>query len=391
MNGRTFRIGVEGLDVNGLFASLGFTGFGPSRFDPSPEPAVVWQVRGERTSMLRKGVRLNCPRRPGVYGMVNARSELIYVGKAKSLRARLLGYFRPNSRDPKAGRIVAQSHVILWEPLPSEFAALLRELELIRRWRPRYNVQGQPARWRRSYVCVGRRPAPYVFLASKPPATAQGCYGPVPGGRQAREAVRRVNDWFGLRDCPQKQEMIFAEQGELFPMIRAAGCIRHEIGTCVGPCTGRCTRATYQDAVRAAEAFLAGTDLSAVQRIEEEMQAASREQAYERAATLRDRLESLCWIREQMDHLRRSSEQPPFVYPVGGFWYVVVQGRVTTVLPAPRDEAGRRAALAEAALLDRKRSAPGRCLAIDEVDGVLLVATWFNRHPEERARIIPLS
>lgn len=382
--------------MSSLFSGVAFTGFGPSRFDPQGEPVTAWQVRGERPGVLRKGVRLNCPRRPGVYGMLNVRGELIYVGKAKSLRTRLLTYFRPQSRDPKAGRILDQARVIVWEPLPSEFAALLRELELIRRWRPRYNVQGQPARWRRSYVCVGRRPAPHVFLAPKPPSTATACFGPVPAGRQAREAVRRVNDWFGLRDCPQPQEMIFAEQGELFPMVRAAGCIRHEIGGCLGPCTGSGTRAAYLEAVRSAEAFLAGTDLSALTRIEAAMTAASANMAFERAASLRDRLESLRWLRQQMDHLQQATQQPPFVYPIHGvdgrhFWYVVAQGRVTAVLPAPRDETERRSRLTEAQRLSRLRSAVGRYLAIEEVDGVLLVGAWFRRHPDERRRTLPLD
>src|SRR5262249_53699103 len=162
--------------------------------------------------------------------MVDARGELIYVGKAKCLRSRLLSYFRPHSRDPKAGKIVAQTRQLAWEPAASEFAALLRELELIRRWQPRWNVAGQPKRLRRGSVCVGRRPAPYVFLARQPPATAQSCSGPVPLGETAREAVRRLNDLYRLRDCPQAQTMSFRDQGELFPEERSAGCLRYEIG-----------------------------------------------------------------------------------------------------------------------------------------------------------------
>src|SRR5262249_38389065 len=155
-------------------------------------------------------------------GMVDANDELIYVGKAKCLRARLLSYFRRGSRDAKAGRIVEQARRIAWEVLPSEFAALLRELELIRRWQPRCNVQGRPGRRRYVYVCLGRRPAPYLFLAAHPPGTAMAAFGPVPAGRRAREAVRRLNDWFRLRDCPQAQEMVFAEEVELFPIARPA-------------------------------------------------------------------------------------------------------------------------------------------------------------------------
>src|SRR5262249_59495239 len=102
--------------------------------------------------------------------MLDANDTLIYVGKAKELRARLLSYFRGRSRDPKAGRILEPTQTVVWEHAASEFAALLRELELIRRWRPRFNVQGQPHRRARTFICLGRRPAPYAFLLRRPPA-----------------------------------------------------------------------------------------------------------------------------------------------------------------------------------------------------------------------------
>src|SRR5207302_1043858 len=153
--------------MKGLFARLVFSSFGPNRLFPDVPPVAV-AIHGRRPSRLREQVRTACPRLPGVYGMVDRRGELIYVGKAKDLRARLLSYFRPNSREPKAGHILHETRLLAWEVGPSEFAALLRELELIPRWHPRCNVQGQPRRARRVYVCLGRRPAPYAFLASRP-------------------------------------------------------------------------------------------------------------------------------------------------------------------------------------------------------------------------------
>src|SRR5262245_464075 len=159
--------------------------------------------------------------------MLDARGELIYVGKAKDLRSRLLSYFRPKSRDPKAGSIIRRTNVLAWEVLPTEFSALLRELELIRRWEPCFNCQGRPRRWRPVWLCLGRRPASYAFIATRIPSTAQTAYGPLPNGPFAHEAARRVNDLFQLRDCPQTQEMHFAEEQELFPVLRTPGCIRY--------------------------------------------------------------------------------------------------------------------------------------------------------------------
>ncbi len=379
--------------MNGLFSRLAFHHFGPNRLDPSPEPPPLYRVASRRVAGLRAGVRLDCPREPGVYGMVDADGELVYVGKAKSLRARLLSYFRPASRDAKAGRILEHTRCIVWEPQPSEFAALLRELELIRRWLPRYNVQGRPNRWRHRYVCLGRRPAPYAFLAARPPGTAFACFGPVPAGRQAQEAVRRVNDWFRLRDCPQSQEMAFADEGELFPVARAAGCLRLGIETCLGPCAGACTRTDYLRQVRAAQAFLAGISAGPLEALERQMTEAAAALRFERAAALRDRLEPLRWLRDHLERLKAAREQHSFVYPVAGhdgrdLWYLIHHGRVAAAVPAPQNDAEHCRAAAAVEEVFQGQNARGRLLAIEEVDQVLLVAAWFRKRPEERARTL---
>jgi excinuclease ABC subunit C len=322
--------------------------------------------------------------------MVDVNGDLIYIGKAKCLRTRLLSYFRVRSRDAKAGRILGRSRAIVWEQTPSEFAALLRELELIRRWLPLFNVQGRPRGRSRLYVCLGRRPAPYVFLAHRPPAGALACFGPVPGGGQAREAVRRLNDWFGLRDCPQRQEMLFADQQELFPILRAAGCLRYEIGSCLGPCVGACTRADYANRVRAVRAFLAGVDKAPVEALERDMAAASAALAFERAAGLRDQLEVLRWLDDQLGRLRRARQRYSFLYPLKGeegreLWYLIHHGHVAAVLEAPRDTAARSSAadVVEAVFYQKKTWAGS--VASHDIDGVLLVSAWFRRHPEQKA------
>jgi excinuclease ABC subunit C len=324
--------------------------------------------------------------------MIGAKGELIYVGKAKCLRGRLLSYFRPRSRDPKAGRILEHTRALIWEVAPSEFAALLRELELIRRWQPRFNYQGQPYRRRRTYVCVGRAPAPYLFLSKRPPADAPACFGPVPSGPRAREAVRRLNDWFRLRDCTQAVPLAFADQGELFPVDRTAACLRYEIGTCLGPCAAACTRGEYTTQVRGARAFLAGKDISLLDTLKKAMTEAAAELAYERAQVHHDKFEALRWLHEQLERLRLAQERHSFVYPVAGtsgksLWYLIHRGRVVGAVRAPRTPAeGQAVAGRVEAVCGRKP--PAGPLDAEEVDGVLLVAAWFRRHPEERRRTL---
>jgi excinuclease ABC subunit C len=377
------------MAVHGLFRREVFVGFGPCGL--SGVEAPLFSIRARRARKLRQAVREHGPRLPGVYGMLDVAGELIYVGKARSLRNRLFSYFRP-SRDEKAERIIRETRGLVWEVADSEFAALLRELELIRRWQPRFNVQGQPRRHRRCYVCLGRRPAPYAFAIAKPPRNALACFGPVPGIRRAREAARRLNDWYRLRDCPQKQPMIFADQRELFPLVLTPGCIRHDIGNCLGPCAAACTQPDYAFNVQAARDFLEGRDSTPLEVIERDMNTASAALQFERAAELRDRLDSLRWLSRHLERLRQAVRHS-FVYPVPGHdggltWYLVREGLVRAAVPPGADEAGRHHALTMLEDVFRSGVAVGGPTGLEEVDGVLLVAGWFARHRDERLRVL---
>lgn len=379
--------------MSGLFPPAIFTDFGPSAYLPNLEACRLRHTDIGKSAKLRAQIRLLAPRQPGVYGMVDAHHELIYVGKAKNLRARLCSYFRPRSRPPKAGKIVAQTRRILWEICPGEFASLLRELELIRRWRPRFNVQGQPLRRRHTFICVGRKPAPYAFLAADPPRTALSVYGPIPAGRRANEAVRRVNDCFLLRDCPQAVEIVFPDQGELFPEVRDAGCLRLELAMCVGPCTGTCSRAAYQAQLQQARAFLAGTDVSPMSLLEQQMEAAAAAQEYERAAALRDRLAPLQWLAGRLERLRYARQRLSFVYPVSGLdgsqvWYLVHGARTLAAVPAPTDAESKARARDAIESAFRAERASWLREAYEHADGMMLVLAWFRKHPAELKRTL---
>ena len=102
-----------GWTLEGLFARPAFSGFGPMGLRPESESPHLHTIKARRPGRLRALLRQDCPRLPGVYGMIDPRGELIYVGKAKNLRARLLSYFRPRSRDPKAGRILKRTRSLV--------------------------------------------------------------------------------------------------------------------------------------------------------------------------------------------------------------------------------------------------------------------------------------
>ncbi len=379
--------------AGGLFQTGPFLDFGPSAYLLTGDASRTFRTAPARAGRLRSQVRLLAPAKPGVYGMLDRHQELIYVGKAKSIRSRLLSYFRSRSRPPKAGKIIAQTTCVLWQVCPGEFASLLRELELIRRWRPRFNVQGQPLRRRHTFVCLGRKPAPYAFLAAEPPRTATSVFGPVPAGRRAQEAVRRLNDAFQLRDCPQAVEMIFPEQGGLFPQVPPSGCMRLDLGTCLGPCTGGCSHRAYQAQLQKARDFLSGKDAGPVPDLQQQMEQAAAAQHFERAAVLRDRLAPLEWLSRRLERLRYARHKLSFVYPVVGpdgdeAWYLIHGARTLAVVPAPTDPERKTAARRAIDAAFRDVRSGWLREAYEHADGMMLVLAWFRRHPAELKRTL---
>lgn len=371
-----------------MFAVRRFAGFGSSAFDPLA--AALHGVSAKSQSVLRDRLRAKCPKKPGVYGMIDPRGRLVYVGKSKCLRGRLLSYFRANSRDPKAGRILDTARRIVWEETHSEFAALLRELELIRRWQPSYNVQGQPGRRRVVYVVLNRSTAAHFTVVREPAAKALASWGPIVGASNVRAAIRRLNDAFRLRDCESKQAIHFSDQGSLFPILRQAGCLRFEIGTCCGPCNEGTTRLDYGRQVRSARAFLDGRDTAILRQLESDMQSAAAKLEYERAIALRDKFVPLRWLDCRLAWLRDARNSLSFVYPIFGddgrsLWYVIRRGQVQAVVETPHNAATR--ASVRKVLHDAFERSVSPSVA-DQMDSILLVASWFRRRPEERGRLM---
>jgi excinuclease ABC subunit C len=323
--------------------------------------------------------------------MLDRGGELVYVGKAKSLRARLLSYFRRRSRDPKAGRILSRTRTLVWEPAANEFAALLRELELIQRWRPRFNVFGQPRHGRLAFVCLGRAPAPYLFLTRQIPRQCVAVCGPVRSCRAIQEAIRFLNDFFRLRDCPCRVPMVFANAKALFSEPLTPGCLRLDVGTCTGPCAAACSEQDYGRQVRAATGFLNGVNSHVIEHLEQAMATAANEQAFERAAGLRDRLQAILHLQAAVDRVRQAQELPPRMYECGVaprdfVWHLLQRGRVAATFARPQTAAEHETTMRRACglLCSMLRHSP---VAAEELDEVLLVAAWFRKHPEELERV----
>ncbi len=344
-------------------------------------------------AVMRAHVRATAKDRPGVYRMLSSDGEIVYVGKSKKVRTRLLSYFRCAFPEEKGARIVREADRIEWEYTPSEFAALLEELRLIKRFRPRLNVAMKRDARHFAFIKLTRGPAPKLLVVRGAGADdAQIYYGPFHGAQRVGDAVRELNDALGLRDCRLDQPMHFADQPELFQIFpRTPGCIRHEIRKCLGPCVGGCTSREYDERVRMVRAFLDGGDDGPMEAIRADMQAASELMAFERAAALRDKLQRLEGLREQFIRFRFAVETLSFVYTVPGHEgddrvYLIRRGRVRGEYAMPRSEHERIRLLEMVENVFDPVERDSAQVPSHEVDELLLLSSWFRRFPAELAR-----
>ena len=360
-------------------------------------------MRREPTSdaqlaVMRALVKDGAADRPGIYRMLSRTGEVVYVGKSKRVRTRLLSYFRCAYPEEKGARILREAESIEWEYTPSEFAALLRELRLIKTYRPRLNVQMKRDGLHYAFIKVTRGPAPRLAVVRGPSADdASIYYGPFVGAQRMEEALRELSDALMLRDCGSDMKMHFSDQGELFQLSpRTPGCIRYEIGRCLGPCVGGCTVSEYQERVAMARAFLDGSSDGPMEMLRSKMEQASAELQFERAASFRDKLNRLEALREQFGRLRFAVEKLSFVYTVPGHdgadrVYLVKRGVVRAELDKPRStwQRGKLKRLVEDIFGSNEK--PSTVVPTHEIDELLLLSSWFRRFPAEMDRTKPVS
>lgn len=346
---------------------------------------------------LRERVKRLAEERPAVYRMVDPTGRVLYVGKARRLRTRLLSYFRARYPDDKAARIIHAAADVQWDYAPSEFAALLGEIRAIKRFRPPLNVAGNRKR-QAVFVTVLGGPAPRL-AASRWPSPARGeerVYGPFVSPRRVREGIRALNDLLGLRDCPPRMPMVFADQGDLFAEPRQAACLRHDIGQCLGPCAGLVTLERYGAAAAAAVAFLEARSVRPLDRVIDAMQRSAAEAEYEAATRWREKFEALEWLLSATVRARAAVELLTFVYRDPGTHgddraYLIRRGLVRASFPYPTTPIEREAFQAAVAEELAREVPEDAVLPVEGVDEMLVVMAWFRRHPEALRRTRPLE
>ena len=221
---------------------------------------------------------------PGVYRMLDAENRVLYVGKARSLRARVSNYSRPGN-SPRIERMIALTTSMMFLITRTETEALLLEQNLIKQLKPKYNVL---LRDDKSFpnILLGKSHDYPQIKKHRGARKEKGSYfGPFASAGAVNRTLNQLQKAFLLRNCSD-------------PMFesRTRPCLQHQIKRCSAPCTGEISLEDYAESVRDAERFLSGRSTKIQEELAEQMMIASEAMEFERAAALRDRIKALTQV-----------------------------------------------------------------------------------------------
>jgi excinuclease ABC subunit C len=318
------------------------------------------------------------PDRPGVYRMLDAAGKILYVGKARSLKARVGSYFRADQLQPKVQAMVRLVAAIEVTVTSSDAEALLLEHNLIKTHRPRFNVTLRDDK-SFPYVHLSAHEFPRLSFYRGSRKLPGRLFGPYPSASAVHETLNQLHKLFRLRSC---KDSFFAN--------RSRPCLEYQIGRCSAPCTGLIDAAAYARDVESAAMVLDGRTQAVTARLGAEMDRASERLEFERAALLRDQLATMTAVQARQVVTRARAGLDTDVIAVageGGSFCVALMfvrgGQVlgtSTYFPrAPISDAPEVLAAFVAQHFLEREAPPRICLshAIEEAD--LLAATLSER------------
>ncbi len=285
----------------------------PSLPEMEMDEALPGTLKAGRAAILRFAKL--APPAPGVYRMIDGKGDVLYVGKAKSIRKRVANYARPTAYDARIARMVAATVTLEFVTTKTETEALLLEANLIKRLRPRFNV-----------LLRDDKSFPYILITSDHWAAQilkhRGArsrkghyYGPFASAGAVNRTINTLERAFLLRSCT-----------DAFFEARTRPCLLHQIKRCSAPCTGEIDFPGYSELVKQANDFLSGRSSLVQKRLASEMDKASAALDFEHAAMYRDRLSALSAIQGHQGINPRTIEEADVfaVHQQGGYTCVEV-------------------------------------------------------------------
>ena len=264
---------------------------------------------------IENAVRL-APTSPGVYRMLNAASDVLYVGKAKNVRKRLSSYARANAPLPaRILRMIAATVNVEIVSTTTETEALLLEANLIKQLRPRFNVQLRDDKSFPYILITGDHWAPQILKHRGAQSRPGRYFGPFASAGAVNRTITALQRAFLIRSCTDG-----------FFESRTRPCLLYQIRRCAGPCTREIDFPGYTELVREATEFLSGRSHAVKQELAAEMEKASNELEFETAALYRDRLAALSAIQSQQGINPRTVEEADVfaIHQEGGYSCVEV-------------------------------------------------------------------
>src|SRR2546421_3518163 len=278
--------------------------------DESAEPAEGPLASG--VAAIQRYAK-SAPQAPGVYRMIDAKAEVLYVGKAKSIRKRIVSYAREAGHTARIMRMIAATATIEFVSTTTETEALLLEANLIKRLRPRFNVLLRDDK-SFPYILITAGETPPMIMKHRGARSKPGeYYGPFASAQAVHRTITALERAFLIRSCT---DTVYES--------RTRPCLLHQIKRCSAPCTGEISHTDYAGLVREATSFLSGKSRAVKEELAAEMEKASSALDFERAAIYRDRLAALSAVQSRQGiNPRTVDEADVFAgHHDGGFFFV---------------------------------------------------------------------
>ena len=248
-----------------------------------------------RGAAVVKSFWKHAPMGPGVYRMIGADGEVLYVGKARSIKKRILSYATPERVSVRIARMVSQTSSMVFVTTETEAEALLLEANFIKQLKPRYNVLLRDDKSFPYILIAGGHEAPRLLKHRGARSSPGDYFGPFANVGAVTRTLNALQRAFLLRTCPDS-----------YYENRTRPCLLHQIKRCSAPCTGEIAQADYAELVAEARDFLSGRSRAIRHRLAQEMSEAAEALEFEKAARLRDRISALSMIQGEQSVNPRS-------------------------------------------------------------------------------------